>query len=204
MIELKEKRCKGQGKAISVKGCGELTKWRRYGLCPDCLANFLFGTDCGKLLMERSILPKAKSIVRKESKLKDKQARDNLKKLSDYEAEARKAFQKFIRLRDSGLPCISCGTVTAELWDGGHYKKAELYSGLIFNENNCHKQCRKCNHYLGGNELNYRSGLITRFGENYVLELEKTALNRRLYKYTKEELIDIKKKYNEKIKSLSL
>ena len=59
-IEQKPKPCKGTGKAISVKGCGTKTLWRRYGLCPDCLADFLFGTDAGKILMQKSIIPKAK------------------------------------------------------------------------------------------------------------------------------------------------
>ena len=88
---------------------------------------------------------------------------DKLKTLSQYEAEAKKSFQKYVRMRDKGLPCISCGIFETELWDGGHYKKAEIYSGVIFNTHNCHKQCRKCNRFLNGNELMYRQGLIQRY-----------------------------------------
>jgi hypothetical protein len=42
-----------------------------------------------------------------------------------------------------------------DLWDGGHLKKAEIYSGVILILLR-HKQCRKCNRFLGGNELMFR------------------------------------------------
>jgi hypothetical protein len=29
--------------------------------------------------------------------------------------------------------CISCGGNEKDLWDGGHFLKAEIYSGVIFN-----------------------------------------------------------------------
>ena len=35
--------------------------------------------------------------------------RDKLKTLSQYEAEAKKSFQKWVRMRDEKQPCISCG-----------------------------------------------------------------------------------------------
>ena len=59
--------------------------------------------------------------------------RDKLKTLSQYEAEAKKSFQKWVRMRDDKQPCISCGVQNTELWDGGHYKKAEIYSDVKTN-----------------------------------------------------------------------
>jgi hypothetical protein len=128
--------------------------------------------------------------------------KEKLKTLGQYEAEAKKSFQKWVRMRDEKQPCISCGVNNTELWDGGHFKKAEIYSGVIFNEKNCHKQCRKCNRFLGGNELNYRDGLIKRYGHDYVNELEMMANETRNYKFTKEELIAKKIKYDILIKEL--
>jgi len=122
--------------------------------------------------------------------------------LSEHEAEAKKSFQKWVRLRDAEFNCISCNCNDKDLWDGGHYFKAELFSGLIFNEMNCHKQCRKCNRFLNGNELQYRFGLIERYGIDFVTELENISAENRVYKYTKSELIEIKKKYDLKIKEL--
>lgn len=143
----------------------------------------------------RIALKKQVKETNKEQRAWRKEAIDKLKTLSEYEKEAKVFFQHWIRLRDAAQNCISCGTAQTELWDGGHFKKAELYSGTIFNETNCHKQCRKCNRFLGGNELNYREGLISRYGEDYVLAIEKTANELRQYKYTKQELIEIRNKY---------
>ena len=129
--------------------------------------------------------------------------KDKLKTLSQYEADAKKSFQKWVRMRDNKQPCISCGVEQTELWDGGHYKKAEIYSGVIFDTHNCHKQCRKCNRFLNGNELMYRQGLIKRYGIEYADAIELKANETRNYKYTKEELIGKKIKFDILIKELN-
>ena len=135
-----------------------------------------------------------KSWKERKSKLKE-----SLISIGDLKKIARGVFQKWVRLRDKDLPCISCGTFTSEIWDAGHYFKAELFSGLIFDERNCHKQCRKCNTFLNGNEIQYRIGLVNRFGERWVKKLEKDSEKLRVKKYTKSELEDIQKKYSKKL-----
>ena len=145
---------------------------------------------------------KQKEKINKEWKVKKAILRDNLKTLGQYEADAKKSFQKWIRMRDDKQPCISCGIQQTDLWDGGHYKKAEIYSGVIFDENNCHRQCRKCNRFLNGNELNYRQGLIQRYGIEYADQIEQKANETRNYKFTKEELIAKKLKYDILIKEI--
>jgi hypothetical protein len=122
-------------------------------------------------------------------------AKEKIKSYSQRLQEAKKVFQTGVRVRDKGLPCISCNAKASSVWDGGHYKKAELYSGVIFNEFNTNIQCGKCNRYLGGNELNYRVGLIAKIGEQAVIELEQLAEETRTKKYTNEELEEIKTKY---------
>lgn len=128
--------------------------------------------------------------------------KDKLKTLGQFEAEAKTSFQKWVRMRDRDMPCISCGVKDTDLFDGGHYFKAELFSGLIFDERNCHKQCRKCNRFLNGNELQYRSGLIKRYGIDFVTNLESISDSKRVYKYSREELIAKKLQYDLKIKEL--
>jgi hypothetical protein len=122
-------------------------------------------------------------------------AKDDIKSYAQRLGEAKKVFQKWIRIRDKDKQCISCGSVSSTVWDGGHYKKAEIYSGVIFHEHNVNIQCGKCNRYLGGNELNYRVGLIAKIGEQEVIELEQLAEATRTRKYTNEELEEIKLKY---------
>ena len=109
--------------------------------------------------------------------------------------EAKLVFQKWVRLvKDKGKVCISCGS-NSDQKDGGHYLKAEVYSGLIFDERNCSSQCRKCNRFLNGNELNYRDGLIKRYGKEFVEQLESEKDAKRVYKWSDEELEKIKQKY---------
>jgi hypothetical protein len=195
-MTIKEKPCKGINKARMVKGCGKLTLYRTFGLCSSCLSDFLFNSDAGKVVFNKINL-KVKSDTAKAFK---SDLRAKLKTIGEYKADARKSFQKWIRLRDSNKPCISCDSLTADLFDGGHFYKAEVYSGLIFNENNCHKQCRKCNRFMNGNELNFRKGLIARYGIDYVTNLDNICDINRIYKYTKEELIAKKLQYDIKIK----
>lgn len=130
-----------------------------------------------------------------------KEGRLKLKTLGQYETEARKVFQLWIRkVRDKDNGCISCGTFKTPQFDAGHYFSANQFSGLMFNEDNVHKQCSQCNDYYSGNLLEYRAGLINRYGLEFVERLEKTKDNGRNYKYNKQELIDIKNKYKALLK----
>jgi len=144
-------------------------------------------------------LKKAKRELAKERK----EGYEKLKTLSQYEAEAKKSFQHFIRLRDKNLACISCNNSKTTDWAGGHFFSAGTYSGLMFDERNCHKQCNTyCNKMLSGNLLEYRKGLIKRYGVEFVEELEAVSDEKRNYKYTKNELIAKKLQYDIKIKEL--
>jgi predicted nucleic acid-binding Zn ribbon protein len=118
------------------------------------------------------------------------------------EKAARIIFQQWVRERDKHHPCVSCGAVHTKM-DAGHYFKAELYSGLIFEEFNCHKQCCYCNGpHMHANLVEYRKGLIARYGEDAVLELEAIADANRTYKWSRSELIDIANTYKRKLKLL--
>ena len=193
---VKEKPCKGINKARMIKGCGKLTLYRTFGLCSSCLSDFLFNSDAGKVVFNKINL-KVKSDTAKAFK---SDLREKLKTIGEYKAEARKSFQKWIRLRDSDKNCISCDSSTAKDWHGSHYFPANLYSGLIFDETNVHKSCDYCNVFLHGNITGYRKGLIKRYGIEYVERLENKSDDNRVYKYTKEELIAKKLQYNIKIK----
>ena len=167
--------------------------------------------ECSEMFIPRNSLQVACSIKcalllqkKKAIKQAQKEKRDwysENKTLGNYEAEAKKVFQKWIRLRDSNIPCMACGTMTATEYHAGHLYKAEIYSGVIFDERNVHKCCKKCNVFLNGNELNYRKNLVKKFGEQWVNQLEEDAQATRNKKYTKEELIEIKKTYLNKLKN---
>jgi len=122
-------------------------------------------------------------------------AKEKMKSYSQRLDEAKRVFQKWVRVRDKDRPCMACGTTTSNEWHGSHLKKAEIYSGVIFHEHNVWKCCKKCNVFLGGNELNFRANLVIHIGEQAVKDLEELAKATRTKKYSNEELEAIKVKY---------
>lgn len=103
-------------------------------------------------------------------------------------AKAQKVFNAWVRRRDSSLslPCICCGSFNTS--DAGHYFSQGQHSALRFNETNVNLCCRKCNHFLAGNLINYRQGLIRRYGEAAVDKLELAAKLNRVKKWSRFEL----------------
>ena len=163
---------------------------------------------CGGLFVPRNslqIVCSASCAVKfnsqKEIKKRIKEMKSNLKGLQHYEELAKKVFQSYIRKRDEGKPCISCGC-HVDSGHASHFFSAGQFSGLIFDERNVHLSCVQCNTHLHGNLLGYRNGLILRIGEHSLNQLEIDSNLRRNYKYTKEELIEIANHYKLKLKSL--
>jgi len=107
-----------------------------------------------------------------------------------------KIFSYYIRLRDSeeygNCQCISCGRV--HYWynsgmDCGHYIKRQ-WMGTRFNEYNCNAQCRYCNNYLQGNDIEYRKGLEKKIGAEKLAIMEAIPKHRRkIPEYVRKELI---------------
>ena len=208
---IKIKICQGKGKSKGY-GClkelkysefnGIKTYYQKFGLghyC-GCYAKYLLETEHGQNLILKAS-KKAGIYSAKESRKQNSERKWELKSYAQKIQDVRRIVQLWVRNRDKNKPCISCGTPYSEIWDAGHYMKAELYSGVVFDENNIHKQCRKCNHYLGGNEAQYRLSLCKLYGEEKVIELEEKAKQKRMYKYTDSELIDIKQRYKIKNKT---
>jgi len=106
-------------------------------------------------------------------------------------------FNKFIRLRDEGQPCISCGKY--KKLQAGHYYSAGKHENLRFEEDNVNGQCLQCNYYLSGNLLNYREGLIKKIGIERVERLDLLSRTR-ITKSDRFFIMAIIKEYGEKVK----
>lgn len=106
--------------------------------------------------------------------------------------KAQTTFNKWIRNRDKDLGCISCG---AEVTEAGHYFSQGHYSSLRFNNINTNGQCTRCNRFLHGNLINYRKGLIKRYGHAKVERLELNADLRKVKKWSRPELEQVIKVY---------
>lgn len=120
------------------------------------------------------------------------------KSLPEYKKIVQRVVNKYIRLRDDGRPCISCGK-RLEL-QAGHYIAQGSCGLLRFNEENINGQCVGCNKFMHGNLINYRIGLVEKIGEKQVKYLENHRHD--LHKWTREELETIKSDYQAKIKDL--
>jgi hypothetical protein len=111
--------------------------------------------------------------------------------LPKLKKKAQDKFNAWIRNRDRELGCISCGN---PIDHAGHYFSSGHYSALTMDEMNVHAQCLRCNNFLHGNLIKYRMGLIQRYGEDYVNELEGKSINA-VKKWSRQELEEIILKY---------
>jgi hypothetical protein len=116
-----------------------------------------------------------------------------LKPLPKLLEQTQKVFNAYIRKRDEGQPCISCGSNQAN--QAGHYFTVKGFSSLRFNESNVNLQCAACNMYKHGNQAMYRIGLVQKIGEQRVIDLERQAVNERVKKWTRPELYELINKY---------
>jgi hypothetical protein len=138
--------------------------------------------------------------AKRKEKAKKQKVRDNVVKYSKLMAEAKAAFQKWVRKRDEHLPCISCGKLTAEQWDGSHLFKSEVYRGVIFHPWNVNRACSYCNRWLDGNLIPYRKELINRIGLDKVELLEQEANQTRQRKWSRDELVEIRDEFKQRLK----
>jgi len=105
-----------------------------------------------------------------------------------------KVFHKFIRERDAGLPCISCG-LFKEL-QAGHFKSAGSHNHIRFDEDNVHGQCLRCNFYLQQSDTLYRENLIKKIGVERVERLDFLASQKGPHKTERLFLIETILKYS--------
>ena len=102
-----------------------------------------------------------------------REAKERVKPRSEYMKEAQSAFNSWVRERDAGLPCISCGTTADVQYAAGHYRTTQAAPELRFEPLNVHRQCnRNCNMGKSGNLIEYRIGLVARIGAEKVAWLE--------------------------------
>ena len=160
--------------------------------CPDCR----YKTALQKRRDKTNVTVKKVPKIALKTKLKkiDSGGRNSKVKLDTV-------FSIFIRQRDAqnnGFGnCISCGRPV--FWknaDCGHYNNRK-HMATRYDEVNCNLQCRACNRFDEGNMSGYRHGLIKKYGEEKVIELEMRKFNKaKISKVELELLIDHYQKIN--------
>jgi len=154
--------------------------------------------DICQNLMIKEALKKSKAKKVKEWNKEKKVRKEALKTLSEYKKELQVIFNKFIRLRDKGLNCISCNK-PAKKENAGHYRSVGGNPELRFEELNNNLQCEYCNTYLHGNLIDYRINLIKKIGIKKVEWLEGKHDPKH---YTIEQIKGLKVMYRLKIKQI--
>lgn len=159
-------------KACKAPGC-DVRKPRTELLGP--MAEFC-SPSCGYALANHRQRQAAERKRQKESRELRKR-KEALKSRGDWMREAQAAFNSYIRARDYGKSCISCGAMeqsrfTGGHFDCGHYRSTGAAAHLRFNAFNAAGQCKRCNRDLSGNAVEYRIGLVGRLGGERVERLE--------------------------------
>lgn len=134
-----------------------------------------------------------------------------VRKLSEFRADAQKAFNAYIRARDAHLACVSCGEANPPMlpggqWDAGHFLGRGAYPELAFEELNCWRQCKSCNG--GGGKFAHKERMVN---QRYEEELRRRIGDEKVdwlkgphdpKKYTREDFERLKVEYRQKRKEL--
>src|SRR5690349_2335076 len=89
------------------------------------------------------------------------------KTIGKLKQELQEHFNRYIRKRDEGKPCISCGQV--KKLQAGHFYPVSGWDGLRFNEDNVHGECEHCNLFNEGHLIGYGNNLRVRLGDRFKL-----------------------------------
>ena len=190
----------------------EAVKPRKPKICKVCNTSFTPYQPMAKVCSPMCAMTLVKSVSSKNLKVltikdrKETKAKlDAMVKKPELVKKAQTAFNKFIRARDAGKPCISCsrplqGPTVGGGFDCGHYRSIGSAVHMRLVEDNAHGQCKYCNRHLAGNHVAYRAGLIQRIGLQNVELIERDST---LRKYTHEGLIEIAKYYNAEARRLA-
>ena len=157
---------------------------------------FCFNPECVKVWVDTE--------KTKQWKAKKTQLKKELMSLQDYLKIAQQVFNKYIRERDKGMSCISCGNEPMKEGniDAGHLWSAGGHSNIRFNEYNVNAQCsRPCNKDKSGDINNYRIQFVKRYSQEILDQLDSEA--HVVKKWTIEELVDIIAIYKQKCKQLT-
>jgi hypothetical protein len=158
-------------------------------------------TVCGRMCATRMV--KAK---RAQERADFNRRKEDAKTLPELREEARKAFHKYIRTRDTGRPCICCGkpmpwgeSTPGGYIDAGHFMSRGSCPELAFDPENVSAQLKSCNQPGGTTRASFRAGMIERWGLDVVERLEGPNPPRR---FRKDDYRAIRDTYRAKLKEL--
>lgn len=156
----KPKKCKNPA-------CGD-------SFVPQRLGQAVCGYKCGLAIKEVNQVKAGKALAqigRREIQVR----KEKLKSRADHAKEAQAVINRYVRLRDAHLGCISCDKPASwgGQWHCSHFRSVGAAAHLRFNLWNMNKSCSQCNAHLSGNIMVYRPRLVEKIGAEKVEWLER-------------------------------
>lgn len=158
--------------------------------------------ECSHILA----VQKRKAAEDKQERARRKETREKLQEMKgrrDYLKEAQAAWNSYVRMRDYGKPCASCGAMPEQKYGGtmdcSHYRSVGAAPHLRFHLHNAAAACVRCNRHLAGNIAALRVGMIERFG---LAKVEAIETNNGVRRFDIEYLKRVKRIFTKKAKRL--
>jgi hypothetical protein len=161
------------------------------------LERYCWKHECKFIEAIQKVEQKKKSESKEWSERKSKLKKELLT-VQDYLKLAQQVFNQYIRKRDEGKNCISCGKKINGVVHASHYYNANNHWNVRFDENNVFSCCYKCNVQLSGNLIEYGINLEKLIGPDEFTILREKAYQTR--KFTRDELKEIIIIYKNKLK----
>ena len=129
--------------------------------------------DCAVAIIRQRQDKQRKSFAQRERR-EIKVRKEKLKTRADHAKEAQAVINRYVRLRDAHLGCISCDKTASwgGQWHCSHFRSVGAAAHLRFNLWNMNKSCSQCNAHLSGNIMVYRPRLVEKIGAEKVAWLE--------------------------------
>ena len=125
--------------------------------------------ECAKSLAISDRLKREKVESLKERKA-DRVKKESLKSRAQWAKEAQTAVNRYVRLRDAHLGCVSCDKPATwqGQWHASHFRSTGAASAVRFNLWNISKSCSICNNWKSGNLSEYEPRLRAKIGDEKV------------------------------------
>ena len=137
--------------------------------CSQCARPFMRRTTlhrvCSPLCAVRSVRAQKKA-----ERADTKRRKEAAKPRSQWLKEAQAVVNRYVRLRDAKLGCVSCdkSATWGGQWHASHFRSVGAASAVRFNLWNIHKACSICNNWKSGNLSEYEPRLRERIGAEKV------------------------------------
>ncbi|KJH75337.1 recombination protein NinG [Pseudomonas sp. ES3-33] len=174
----------------------------RASFAPQRLGQKVCSPACGLATKDVNQEKARKSLAQVERR-EIKVRKEKLKSRADHAQEAQAVINRYVRLRDAHLGCISCDKPASwgGQWHCSHFRSVGAAAHLRFNLWNMNKSCSQCNAHLSGNIMVYRPRLVEKIGSEKVEWLE---CNQELVRHEIDYLKRVKAIFTKKCRRLEV